>query len=233
MRAKFFSLGAGLALMTSVLTAFGQTNTAASAGSGGDTPALALVILYDGSGSMHDNVPDANGVATPKYLLANRAVMTIAQKVGDYCTNKHVSIDAGLVYFTEGKVKVGIPFRSFEASAYENWARRFNAPTGGTPLGEGIKEANRMLAGSKALKKHILIVTDGISNAGETPQSVLSRMQRSKDLTSVYFVAFDVSAQVFNPVKQLGATVVSASNGLQLQTQIDALLGKKILLEAE
>jgi hypothetical protein len=226
-------LAASAVLLTAVLTSSGQTAAPPSTGSGGDIPALALVILYDGSGSMHDNVPDANGVATPKYLLANRAVMTIAQKVGDYCTNKHVSIDAGLVYFTDGKVKVGIPFRSFDAKAYEDWARRFNAPTGGTPLGEGIKEANRMLAGSKALKRHILIVTDGISNAGETPQAVLARMQRSKDLTSVYFVAFDVSAQVFNPVKQLGATVVSASNGLQLQTQIDALLGKKILLEAE
>jgi len=58
-------------------------------------------------------------------------------------------------------------------------------------------------------------------------------MKARQDLTSVYFVAFDVAAQVFDPVKNLGATVVSASNELQLKTQIDALLGKKILLEAE
>jgi hypothetical protein len=58
-------------------------------------------------------------------------------------------------------------------------------------------------------------------------------MKSRQNLTSVYFVAFDVSAQVFNPVKKFGATVVSAADELGLKTQIDALLGKKILLEAE
>jgi hypothetical protein len=46
-------------------------------------------------------------------------------------------------------------------------------------------------------------------------------------------VAFDVAAKVFDPVKKQGATVVSAANELELKTQIDSLLGKKILLEAE
>jgi uncharacterized protein YegL len=232
MRAKLLTLQGCLALLTAAVTVTGQT-TAPSAASSGAPAALALVILYDGSGSMADKVPNLNGVPTPKYQLANNAVRTIAQKMENYCTNKNVTIDAGLIYFTRSRVKVGIPFQTFRARSFEDWAQKFKSPEGGTPLGEGIKAATKMLAGSHALKKHILIVTDGVSNQGETPQAVLARMKGAQAATSVYFVAFDVSATVFDPVKQLGATVVSAANELELKTQIDGLLGKKILLESE
>jgi len=231
MRANPIILPVILGILAVALKVAGQA--ADSAPKSGDIPALALVILYDGSGSMRDKVPNASGALTPKYLLANNAVATIAQKAQDYCAAKHATIDAGLVYFTGAKVKVGIPLQTLDAKTFQSWAHSFNAPDGGTPLGEGIKAANKMLAASKALKKHILIVTDGESNQGETPQSALRRMKARQDLTSVYFVAFDVSAKVFNPVKSLGATVVSASNEAELKTQIDSLLGKRILLEAE
>jgi hypothetical protein len=232
MRANLLAFSGGLALLTAALAVNGQSNDAA-AKTGGDAPALALVVVYDGSGSMGDRVPNIRGEPTPKYQLANNAVITIAQKVQDYCASKHVTIDAGLVYFTGAKVKVGIPFQTFDLKAFQTWAQNFKSPDGGTPLGEGIKAANQMLAKSRAIKKHIMVVTDGASNQGQSPQAVLSQMKARQDLTSVYFVAFDVAAQVFDPVKNLGATVVSASNELQLKTQIDALLGKKILLEAE
>jgi uncharacterized protein YegL len=232
MRAKLMITPGCLALLAAALIVSGQS-PAPSAATGGAPPALALVILYDGSGSMADKVPNLGGEPTPKFQLANNAVRTIAQKMENYCTNRNVTIDAGLIYFTQAKVKVGIPFQPFQAGSFESWANKFKSPNGGTPLGEGIKEANKMLATSHALKKHILIVTDGESNQGEAPQTVLAKMKSKGDSTSVYFVAFDVSAKVFDPVKKLGATVVSAANELELKTQIDGLLGKKILLEAE
>lgn len=232
MRAKLMTLRGCLVLLAAITTAIGQT-PAPSTNTSVAPPALALVILYDGSGSMGQKVPDLKGEPTPKYLLANNAVMTIAQKVENYCTNKNVTIDAGLLYFTHAKVKVGIRFQEFQAKRFEDWARNFAEPDGGTPLGEGIKRANKMLAASKAAKKHILIITDGESNQGESPQTVIARMKREQDFTSVYFVAFDVSAKVFDPVKKLGATVVSAANESELKSGVDNLLGKKILLEAE
>jgi uncharacterized protein YegL len=232
MRSRFNAIFGCLALMAAVFTSSAQTADL-SANGDTNTPALALVILYDGSGSMDDRVPNVRGELTPKFELANNAIITISQKIQNYCTSNHITIDAGLVYFTSATVKVGIPFGTFDPPAYQSWAQHFRSPGGGTPLGEGIREASRMLATSKAIKKHILIVTDGESNIGEDPQTVLRDMRSKQDLTSVYFVAFDVSAQVFNPVKDLGATVVSASDELQLKTQIDTLLGKKILLESE
>jgi hypothetical protein len=46
-------------------------------------------------------------------------------------------------------------------------------------------------------------------------------------------VAFDVAAKVFDPVKKLGATVVGASDEKQLNTQLEYILQRKILLEEE
>ncbi|MEI6782416.1 MAG: hypothetical protein WCQ21_16015, partial [Verrucomicrobiota bacterium] len=50
---------------------------------------------------------------------------------------------------------------------------------------------------------------------------------------SVHFVAFDVDAGVFDSVKKLGATVVGAADEKQLNTQLEYILKRKILLEEE
>jgi hypothetical protein len=50
---------------------------------------------------------------------------------------------------------------------------------------------------------------------------------------SVHFVAFDVDAKVFDPVKKLGATVVGAADETQLNSQLQFILQRKILLEEE
>jgi len=57
--------------------------------------------------------------------------------------------------------------------------------------------------------------------------------QEKQATVSVHFVAFDVDAKVFAPVKKLGATVVGASDEKQLNTQLEYILQRKILLEEE
>lgn len=215
---------------------WGLTASSLWAGAGTDTnraPALALAIVYDGSGSMADRVADLHGRQTPKFEIANNAVMAIARKVQEHCVARNVSVDAGLVLFTDGKVREALAMQSFEVKRFVDWAAVFGAPAGNTPLGDAISAADKMLARSKAWKRHILVVTDGQSNQGETPARVLTRLNKQSVKPSVYFVAFDVSAKVFEPAKKLGATVVSAANESELRTQVDHLLGQKILLEAE
>ena len=72
---------------------------------------------------------------------------------------------------------------------------------------------------------------------GPMPAATLAKLQQEaqKNRTSVavHFVAFDVDARVFEGVKKLGATVVGASNESQLNTQLEFILEKKILLEDE
>ena len=89
------------------------------------------------------------------------------------------------------------------------------------------------MAKSDCVHKHILVITDGMSNVGISPERVVQEIHNSASPIPIYFVAFDVSASVFDGVKAGGATVVSASDEAELNVQINQILGQKILLEAE
>ena len=77
-----------------------------------------------------------------------------------------------------------------------------------------------------------------MNTAGPTPgrgpaEAQAAGASRSRQALSVHFVAFDVDAKVFAPVKKLGATVVGAADEKQLNTQLEFILQRKILLEEE
>jgi hypothetical protein len=194
---------------------------------------VAIEIVYDGSGSMGDSVPGLNGESTPKFVIASNAIVNIANQIHTFVKTKHAQVEAGLVPFYGGEVRAGLPLRKFNQMAFILWAQNIPSPDGGTPLGRAIKEASSQLSKSSASKKFILIVTDGESNAGPEPATVLSEIKNTQPVVKSFFVAFDVNADVFSGAKTQGATVVSAANATELTTQINNLLGQKILLEAE
>lgn len=197
---------------------------------------IAVSIVYDGSGSMADKVPGADNQQTPKYLIANKAIASITRQLVAFSQEKHVNIQGGLVYFVDGKIHEGIPLVGLtpaSGTAFTDWARNFTKPGGGTPLGLAIQEARHQLDQSHSLRKHILVITDGASNSGISPDRVMREIRASDNQIPVYFVAFDVTASIFDPVKKEGATVVSASDETQLNVEINHILGQKILLEAE
>jgi len=210
-----------------------QTNTAPAPTNGNG---IAVCLVYDGSGSMKDKVPGADRQPTPKYVIANKAVGSIIRQLVAFSQEKHVPVQGGLVYFVNGKIHEGISLVDLTpatGSSFTDWARNFTQPGGGTPLGQAIQAARRQLDRSPSLHKHILVITDGVSNMGVAPDRVVHEISASAHPMPVYFVAFDVAASVFGPVKAEGATVVSASNEAQLNVEINHILGQKILLEAE
>jgi len=234
-RAQKRLLAAGLliGLATSGLTAQAQTNAATVQT---NTGGIAVSIVYDGSGSMADRVPGADHQPTPKFRIANKAIASIIRQLVAFSQDKQVEVQAGLVYFVAGKIHQAIPLTSLtpaSGASFTAWAGNFTAPAGGTPLGLAIREAQHQLDPSHCLHKHILVITDGVSNSGISPDRVVHAIRASPNPMPVYFVAFDINASVFDPVKAQGATVVSASDEAQLNVEINHLLGQKILLEAE
>jgi len=212
--------------------AFGQDTNASAPAT--NAPAMAIVIVYDMSGSMKDKVKDASGRKTPKYVIGNNALMSVADKLQEFADAKHTNILAGLVFFRRGQVQTGIPMGVFQAERFKAWARENKSPDGGTPLGGAVQAAANILNhAGPSLKKHILVITDGESNMGATPQEVLLNLKNNNASIPTYFVAFDVAAKIFEPVKAQGATVVSAADETGLRVQLDSIVGKKILLEAE
>ena len=202
---------------------------------------VALAIVFDTSGSMKEQVRDRTGKLSPKYVIANRALEAVSTRIHAFATNAAAggprTVHAGLFVFEGMGARQAVKFGPWDGTALRDWARNFSAPGGGTPLGNAIMAAGEAVLNSDLARKHVLIITDGINTAGPDPAAVLSQLRRLADQKqaslSVHFIAFDVDAKVFDPVKRLGATVVGASDEGQLKGQLDFILEKKILLEDE
>jgi von Willebrand factor type A domain len=206
-----------------------------------DEDGVAIAIVYDTSGSMKESVKDEAGNPSPKYLIANRALVAIANRIQTFATNSPGTsprkINAGLFVFQNDAPHAVLPFGPFDAAAITKWARGFSKPGGGTPLGNTLSAASSAVLDSGLTRKHVLVITDGMNTVGPNPDAVLPKLKQEAEKKqtglSVHFVAFDVDAKVFAGVKRLGATVVGASNESQLNTQLEFILEKKILLEEE
>ncbi len=201
---------------------------------------VALAIVYDTSGSMRESVPAASGGSAPKYQIANRALIAVAQQIEAFATNKATggarTIHTALYIFAGEHPKVAMKLGPFDARALEHFAQSFSNPNGYTPLGSSLEMAANAVAKSPLPRKHVLIITDGLNTAGPKPEVVFAQMKQrdgGKSPVSVHFVAFDVDARQFAAMKKLGATVVPAANEAQLNSQLQFILQRKILLEDE
>jgi hypothetical protein len=206
-----------------------------------DQEGVAVAIVYDTSGSMNDAVNDETGKPAPKFRIANRALIAIANRLQAFAQNgtngAPRKIQTELFTFQNGAPRVAIPLGPFSAEALTNWANNFTSPNGGTPLGLALNAAGRSVMNSGLTRKHVLIITDGMNTVGPEPAPVLAKLQQEagqkQTSVAVHFVAFDVDAKVFDKVKKLGATVAGASNENQLNTQLSFIMEKQILLEEE
>jgi len=202
---------------------------------------VAIAIIYDTSGSMSEPVKDATGKSEPKYVIANRALIAIANRIQTFATNGAAGtprkIQAALFVFKDERPYAALPLAPFQPGAFTTWAQGFSDPTGGTPLGNTLNAASQAVFKSGLSHKHVLVITDGVNTVGSAPAPVLVRLQQQQAQhqtpLSVHFVAFDVDAKIFDGVKKLGATVVGAANETQLNQQLEFILAKKILLEEE
>jgi Mg-chelatase subunit ChlD len=202
---------------------------------------VALAIVYDTSGSMKEPVPDASGGTTPKYVIANRALLAVVRQLQAFATNAATGssrkIQAGLFTFEGDHAHEVVKFGPFNAKAFENWAGTFSSPHGNTPLGNALSTATHAVMDSPLSRKHVLILTDGLNTAGPAPNVVLPKLKKQASEQhssfSVHFVAFDVDARQFAALKRQGATVVGAADEKQLNSQLQFILQQKILLEDE
>ncbi len=202
---------------------------------------VAVAIAFDASGSMLEAVKDADGKSSPKNIIAARALQAIVQRLQTFVADAPASaarkLDAGLYVFSGKDARELVALRPFDVNHLEHWTNNLPAPAAGTPLGIAVETASRALLKSPLSRKHLLVITDGVNTVGPDPARVLPRLQQEaaqkQTALSVHFVAFDVDAKLFDPVKKLGATVLGAANESQLNTQLEFILEKKILLEDE
>jgi hypothetical protein len=207
--------------------------------SAADDDGVALGILYDTSGSMNDPVPNNHGSSSPKYIIANRALLAVVKQIQMFTTNgvsgAPRKVDVGLYTFSQNGANEVVKLGPFDAAAIQNWANGFSKPNGGTPLGNALRTVSRSVLDSPMPRKHVLIITDGMNTIGPDPAAVLPGINRAAEKKQnpvfVHFIAFDVDAKVFKGVKKQGANVASAADESQLNAQLDFILQNQILLE--
>ena len=224
-----------------VLTALAALGLGAVPAGAAEEDGVALAIIYDTSGSMKELVRDNNGQQAAKYLIANRALVAITRQLQTFATNTASGaprkIYTGLFIFSGIGAKEAVKFGPFDAAAIQQWAGNFANPSGNTPLGKSLETAGQAVLNSPLSRKHVLVITDGMNTAGPSPSAIMPKLklqaEQKHTALSVHFVAFDVDAKVFDPLKKQGATVVGAADEKQLNTQLDYIMQRKILLEEE
>lgn len=202
---------------------------------------VALAIVYDTSGSMEEAVADANGGATAKYVVANRALESVIARLEQYVQGATEEfprpLDVGLVRFQGTRATIAVPFGPFDPVALRRFAAAFDDPEGSTPLGRAVELASREVLRSPRIRKHVIVITDGRNTDGPTPETILRDVDEITRAAGVvvrgHFVAFDVDAKVFDGVRGFGADVVPAANAIELDARLADILDRQVLLEAE
>ena len=198
---------------------------------------LAVAIVYDTSGSMKDSVAGRGGAREPKYVIANRALAAIVDKLEKVNAAGPRKVQCGLFTFHDKGGRETVKLGPLDAPALRNWLASFSKPDGGTPIGGAVADATNALWKIRADSRHILVITDGENTVGAKPDDVLPKLQdqclKNGLVVHFHFLAFDVDAKVFGGIKKFGATLVGASDEAQLNQKLNFLLEEKILLEKE
>ena len=198
---------------------------------------IAAAILLDVSGSMDDPVQDASGRKRPKIAIARESVAGLLEKFDGFAReHPDRKMAVGIYEFSRRdhlpSTRVVVPLGPPDLAAARSALAKVRAK-GGTPIGDAMIDAKRALDATGFSHRHILVVTDGENTHGYAPgdvASVLSR-QAAARRASVYFVAFDIQAEVFKPVRDAGGLVLAAANETDLRQTLDYVLTGKILAE--
>jgi hypothetical protein len=121
-----------------------------------EAPRVALVFVLDRSGSMQRN----EGGAT-RLEIAKQATVSAIRLL-------HPESLIAIVVF-DSEARVLLPLRPAKDSAAVTQALQELEPGGGTAIYPGLVEALRQLEGVDAMAKHIVVMSDGLTQPGDFP----------------------------------------------------------------
>jgi hypothetical protein len=203
---------------------------------------VAFAVVYDTSGSMRGTIPSMGGKPEAKYLIARRALASVATRLERFTAPSADpaaparSLDFGLYIFKIDEAATALPLAPFSAPDLRTWLDTHGLPRDSTPLGLAMQLAGQALLASPAPHKHLLVLTDGANSSGIEPEDALDLLQRESEKKQtplfVHVIALGIKPSVFVALKERGASLIGASDEKQLQTQLDFILENQILLEA-
>jgi Ca-activated chloride channel family protein len=196
---------------------------------------LAAAIVIDTSGSMDRRAAKGNNI--PKITYARAAANDIVAQFARYADDhKGETVLLAIYEFSarddQERCREVVPMSPPNRDKARTAIAQLRAD-GGTPIGDAMIKAKLALDATGLARKHLLVVTDGENTNGYDPDEVAVAINKRPETErpSLYFVAFDVDAKIFEPVKKAGGLIMSAASGKELNDTLDMLLRGKILIE--
>jgi Mg-chelatase subunit ChlD len=190
----------------------------------------AVAILVDTSGSMKDAAP---GDSRPKSVVAREALEAMLDATDAVVARRSgFPIKVG-VYSFSSSASTLLPIQLYDRDRVRAALAQLPRPGGGTAIGEALRTARPALYRAGVFRKYLLVVTDGENTAGRSPDEVAREIWRkSEGAVQIHFVAFDTSPDKFAFLREVGGSVMTAANGLELKKALDDVYQGKILAEA-
>jgi len=190
----------------------------------------AVAILVDTSGSMKDPAP---GDSRPKSVVAREAIEAMLDATDAVVARRSgFPIKVGVYSFSSSATTL-LPIQLYDRDAVRAALARLPAPGGGTAIGEALRTARPALYRAGVFRKYLLVVTDGNNTSGRSPDAVAREIWRkSEGAVQIHFVAFDTSPEKFAFLQEVGGSVLTAANGVELKGALDQIYQGKILAEA-
>jgi hypothetical protein len=198
---------------------------------------IAAAILLDTTGSMQEEVLGADKKPKAKIDVARMALLKVLQQFSTFAgKNPDKKILVGVYEFSSRPglppcrqlLKLGPP----DLAAAHRVLAGISAE-GATPIGDAMIAGKRDLDATGFSHRHLLVITDGENNRGYMPGDVAEVIahEPEENRAAIYFIAFDLAAELFEPVKGAGGLVLAAQGEQQLTDTLDYILTGKILVE--
>jgi Mg-chelatase subunit ChlD len=186
---------------------------------------VGIFFCLDVSPSMNEKVGKRSKIEISKDAM--RTVLLQLEAFSQASPTKKLSV--GIVVFG-GKAKLLAPVAPFDRGKLEK-AIQSVSTIGGTAIGEGMLLALREMVAIPFETRALIVMTDGENNAGAPPEKVVAAIKANRndkqaltDDIKISLVAFDISANLFAPVKSAGASVVESRD----QDSLAAMLTKSV-----
>lgn len=195
---------------------------------------MGIVVLVDTSGSMQETVPDTSGGKKKKIEIAKDVTRKTFEEIRTFANkNPGKNVFAGLTEFSTHAVQ-SVPLAPVAQLQTEQAINDLSA-SGNTAIGDALVSGKQQLNKAALKKQFMIVITDGENTTGRSPEEVMTALHAlpENQRASVYLVAFDVAAKVFEPLVKQGASVAEAQDAKSLQSALDYILYEKILVEQE
>jgi hypothetical protein len=156
-----------------------------------DAPEVAMVFVLDRSGSMQQPVGEGN-----RLDVAKSATVAATQLLNPQSQVGIIAFDA------EARTLLPLTRLADAPDAVETALEGFD-PGGGTAIYPGLVEAYEMMAGLDAPAKHLVVMTDGLSQPGDFP-GIVGQLRAEGITVSAVAIGQGADTNVARTIAELG-----------------------------